>query len=98
MANNGQYQKHTQDYVNEICQAFIAPHQDFEKIECRFKGTDGIGYIKLMDAADTASYFNITGLDIEGVCKLVARVIAGEETPELLTKYEERKEVAPLFR
>ena len=98
MANTGQFYKEAENYVNTVCQAFIAPHEDYIKIECKHKGSDGIAYIKLTDASDCAEYFDITALNTEGICKLVGRIIAGQETPERLTKYEQRKEIAKLFR
>lgn len=96
--NVGQFHKETEAYVNTICQAFIAPHEDFLTVECRHKGTEGVSYIKLTDAADTATFFDVTGMKPEDICLLMSKVIVGEETSEMINDYEQRKEIALLFR
>lgn len=98
MANTGQQFKQIEQYVSEICQAFIEAHDDFMTVECRHRGSEGVAYLKLIDAADTAEYFDISELDLQGVCILIAQIICGEETPQKLIDYNERKEVAKLFR
>lgn len=98
MANTGQFYRMTEDYVNEICQAFITPHEDFETIICTHTGTSGTAFIKLTDATDTAVYFDITAKSPADICRLLSRVIVGEETPEMILDYEKRKEVAQLFK
>ena len=96
--NKGQLYTEVEEYVNTTCKAFIAPHSDYIDIACKHKGSEGEAYIKLVDAADQAYYYNITDLNTEDICKLITKIIVGEHTPRMLTEYADRKEVAQIFR
>lgn len=95
---SGEFYKATENYVKDVCGAFIAPLEDWESIECRHTGSDGISYIRMTDAAGMPSYFEATGLTIEQVGYLVAKIIAGEACESKITNYEQCKQIARLFR
>ena len=98
MANTGQHFKAIEEYVNTTVQKFIEPHEDFMSISMKHKGSEGIAYLKLVDAADDAEYFDASSLDEHGLCVLISKIIAGDACEEKLMDYEQRKEVAKLFR
>lgn len=95
--NKGQMLKVVEDYVNEVCATFLAPHSEYVSIECRHKGTDEC-YMKVVDAADTVRFFNITDIPLEEVCKMVVQIVSGEHITREIVSREQRKEVSVLFR
>ena len=96
--NRGKHMKEIEDYVNNVCKAFIEPYSELLDISCRHTGSEGEMYIKTVDITDHADYYSVTELTAEEVCILVTRIILNEPTKRQLTEYEERKRVAALFR
>lgn len=95
--NKGQIYKAVETYVNDVCGAFLAPHSEYVSIECRHKGTEEC-YMKVVDAADTVRFFNITDIPLEEVCKMVVQIVSGEHITREIVSREQRKEVSVLFR
>lgn len=96
--NKGQQYKEIEQYVNNACAAFIEPHGELVSISCRHTGSEGEGYIKVVDASDTANYYSVTDLTAEEICKLVATLVNGDYTRRKIEDYEQRKTIAQLFR
>lgn len=94
----GEFYRQTEQFVNEVCGAFIAPSEEWARIECKHSGSDGICYIKIVDVTDDSYYYDITGLTLEQVAKLVAAVVAEVDTGRQIVARDQRKEVAALFR
>ena len=95
--SKGQMTKVAEDYVNTVCATFLAPHSEFVSIECCHKGTEEC-YMKVVDAADTVRFYNITDIPLEEVCKMVVQIVSGDHITREIVDREKRKEVASLFR
>lgn len=96
--NRGQLCKATEEYINNACRAFLEPHGEYLGIECKFTGSEGEGYIKLVDATDHADYYSITDMELEDVCKMIAKIVEGGHITRQVVEHETRKKVAALFR
>ena len=93
----GEFFKQTDAFINEICQPFIAVNGDWLSIEVKRKGTDGESYIRMVDAAYDSYYYDVTAMSVEQIGVLVANIISGNKEKQI-TSYENRKEIAKLFR
>lgn len=97
MNQSGKFFKATEDYVNNVCGAFIAPNNKWHSIDCRHKGSDGITFIRMMDTSGDCYYFDVTAFNLHQIGLLVALVVAGNRVSQEITKYYDRAEVAKLF-
>ena len=98
MTQRGKYFQATEDYVNKVCQSFIAPSEMFRKIECKHHGAEGIAYIKVTDWADDSYYYDITGFNLNEISFLVASIVSGKPACTQIKPFEHRKEVAKIFK
>lgn len=101
MADNearGKTRKATEEYVNEVCSKFLAPHSEFISIECKFTGTEGEGVIRVVDSADEIHFYNITELDLEQICEMVVKIVSGSHISREICERDKRKEASMLFR
>lgn len=97
MNQSGKFFKATEDYVNNVCQAFIETSDTWHKIECKHKGSDGVAFIRLMDKSGDCYYFDITAFNLNQVGLLVAHIVAGNKVEQEITKFHDRKKVAEMF-
>ena len=97
--NNMKSMKNVADYVNEVCTAFLDPHGEFVSIACKYtSGGGGEGFIRVQTSSDEVHFYRIEGMNLEEVCEMVVKMVAGQPITREITDKAERKEVASLFR
>lgn len=84
-------------YVEGTCAEFIKANRDFRNVEYRYGGYTENSYLKMTTAFGYAKYFDVTGLDAEGICKLICVVASGVSVRLELKDLEIIREVERLF-
>ena len=93
---DGQKVKEIKAYVEGVCNAFLAAHQDIEKVEYRSKGDNA--YIKLTTAFGRSNYYDATGLDRNQICIMLCVIITGARVNTRLNDIETIRKVEKLFK
>ena len=96
--NNGKMRQMIEEYVNSVCALFLAPHSEFVSIECKFTGSEGEGFIKVVDAADDVHFYSITEMTAEEICEMVVKIVSGAHITREICERDKRKEASLLFR
>ena len=68
---NGKELEAIRRYVEETCQAFVSAHKSFRRIEFRHSEAMKGDFIKVTTVYGFAKYYDVTGFDLEMICRLL---------------------------
>ena len=92
---DGQKQKMISEYVEGVCNDFLIAWKDVVKVECKHDGTSS--YIKVTTAFGFANYFDVTGMECDGICAMLCNYMSNKPSRLMLRDREAIREAEALF-
>ena len=89
-------QEEMQKYI-QLLNLTFKPLKDFKSIKYAQEDRTGLEFMKISDATGGVAFYNVSGMGVEGIPKMVMEVTSGKIPGALIKDKENRRRANRLF-